>query len=201
MKRKMKKKGESEEEDGKHEIITLAEEITSEINHVINAVDGKSVDEFADLLSKAKRIFVAGMGRSQLVGRMFAVRLLQMEIETYVVGDPLTPAITKDDLLIAISGSGRTQFPIYAVHESKKRGIPVVVITAKKGSPITKNADVVILLPTKTKYDLNKGSVNLPLGTMFELATAVFLDTFITYVKDKLGVTEEDMLEHHSVIE
>ncbi len=181
------------------EIKPLVTEIVEEIKEVVESVEKKDIDKFVDMITQAKNIFVVGAGRSLLVGKMFAMRLTQMGLEVHVVGEATAPAIREGDILIAISGSGRTQFTLYSVEQAKKRNVKVVSITAHKESPIAELSDHVIILPTKTKYELSEGTV--PLGTMFELSTAVFLDVVATYLKDKLGVSEDEMLERHNVLE
>ncbi len=177
----------------------LTHEILREIGETTDKVSEESVEQLIESIKSAKRVFVAGTGRSLLVGKMFAMRLMQMGITVYVVGDEITPAIREGDLLIAITGSGRTQFTIYSIEASKKRNVKVACITAKADSPAAEMSDVVVVLPTKTKYDLSGGVV--PLGTMFELSAAVFLDAVATILKNELGVTEEEMLERHNVLE
>ena len=177
----------------------LSHEILGEIKETIDKVDENDVKTLIDAIKKANRVFVAGTGRSLLVGKMFAMRLMQMGLTVYVVGDEITPAIREGDLLVAITGSGRTQFTIYSIEASKKRNVKVACITAKSDSPAAKLSDIVVPLPTKTKYDLSGGIV--PLGTMFELSSAVFLDAEATLLKKELGVTEEEMLERHNVLE
>ncbi|MGZ4892148.1 MAG: SIS domain-containing protein, partial [Halobacteriota archaeon] len=55
-----------------------------------------------------KRLFVMGAGRSGLVVKGFAMRLMHLGFNVYVVGETVTPAVETDDLLIVISGSGET---------------------------------------------------------------------------------------------
>jgi len=43
------------------------------------------VDEMFDQILHAKRIFVMGAGRSGLVGRAFAMRLMQLDLSVFVV--------------------------------------------------------------------------------------------------------------------
>ena len=65
-------------------------------------------DELMSLIEAiegAKRIFVGGAGRSLLSMKGFAMRLMQTEHETYLVGEVTTPAIHEGDLLIVGSGS------------------------------------------------------------------------------------------------
>ena len=62
-----------------------------------------------EMLDGARRIFVAGAGRSKLVGNFFAMRLVHAGYDVSVVGEIVTPSIKNGDLLIIISGSGETE--------------------------------------------------------------------------------------------
>ena len=55
---------------------------------------------------KPKRIIVCGTGRSGLMLKSFAMRLMQIGYISYVVGETITPAIKEGDLLIVASASG-----------------------------------------------------------------------------------------------
>lgn len=60
-------------------------------------------------IRNSDRIFVVGTGRSELVGKAFAMRLMHLGFNVHVVGEVTTPAIRDKDCLIAISGSGETK--------------------------------------------------------------------------------------------
>ncbi len=59
-------------------------------------------------LGQTGRVFVAGAGRSGLVLRMAAMRLMHLGMTVHVAGDTTTPAISSGDLLLVASGSGTT---------------------------------------------------------------------------------------------
>ena len=49
-----------------------------------------------------------GAGRSGLAAKAFAMRLMHLGFNVYLVGETTTPAVQPDDLVIAVSGSGET---------------------------------------------------------------------------------------------
>ncbi len=181
-------------------LMQTADGILSEVRRALSLVDDTTFDRLADLVHDHPRVFIVGMGRSRLVGQMFAMRLVQMGLTAYVIGDALTPAITEEDLLIAISGSGRTWFTHHAAVEAREIGSTVVSLTAKKDSPLANVSDLVIHIPAKTKLDLSQNDP-APLGTAFELSALVFLDALVAHMQQKFGITEEEMFERHAVIE
>ena len=80
-------------------------------SEVLTAAGGLRRGDLADvvrLIGGAPRVFLAGAGRSGLVLRMAAMRLMHLGLDVHVAGDTTTPAIREGDLLIAASGSGTT---------------------------------------------------------------------------------------------
>jgi len=71
-------------------------------------VDEGQLQEFLDVLQPARRVFLYGRGRSGFVARAFAVRLMHLGFQTYVVGETITAPVKRDDVVILVSGSGTT---------------------------------------------------------------------------------------------
>src|SRR6266704_400936 len=107
-------------------------EIMDRVKDSIDHVSEKEVSGFVDLLvkEKSRRILVLGVGRIGLIGRAFAMRLMHLGFSVYVMGETITPAIGKGDLVIAISGSGKTKLAITAAEISEEVGAKVVAITS-----------------------------------------------------------------------
>ncbi|RLE72283.1 MAG: 6-phospho-3-hexuloisomerase [Thermoprotei archaeon] len=189
----------------------VVSEILKDLKEVLEQVDEREVDKFVKALLDAKRIFIVGAGRSGLVGRAFAMRLMHLGIEVYVVGETITPAIRKGDLLIAISGSGRTSFPLVAAETSKRLGARVFAITSDRNSPLAKCSDYVLLVKGRSKDNAVRDYISrqlagehpplTPLGTLFELSTSILLDAVIYKIISMLGISEREMLERHSNLE
>ena len=158
-----------------------------------------------------RRVFVVGVGRSGLVGRAFAMRLMHLGFSAYVVGETVTPAARAGDLLIAISGSGRSAAVVAAAEVAKSLGVKVVALTSYPDSPLSKIADMVVSIPGRTKVShedrwevrqlLGLHEPLAPLGTQFELVAQVVLDSIISELMERLGIDEEDLRELHANVE
>lgn len=158
-----------------------------------------------------KRILVMGAGRSGLVGRAFAMRLLHLGYNAYVLGDTIVPSIGKGDVVIAISGSGRTKLIITAAEAAKQVSAKVVAITSYPDSPLGRLADVVVEIPGRTKMAeeedyfarqiLGIHEPLAPLGTLFEDTAMAFLDGVTVELMHRLNKTEEDLRRIHANIE
>jgi len=187
------------------------EEIVDNVRAVSAETNEESVKEMMEILTSSRNVFLLGQGRSGLVARAFAMRLMHLEIGVYVVGETITPAIDDDDCLLAISGSGETSYIISTAKIAKKRGARIVAVTSYNDSTLGKMADLVIHIKGRTKVDSEKNYIKRqmngkhlslsPLGTLFEVSTLIFLDALIAQLMDKMGKTEDDLKKRHTVLE
>ncbi|MGQ9718732.1 MAG: SIS domain-containing protein [Nitrososphaerales archaeon] len=186
------------------------------ISKNLSDVSQEEVDKCVDLIlsSRDKKIFVMGAGRSGLVGRAFALRLLHLGYEVHILGETLMPSVSKGDLVIAISGSGSTKLVMTAVEAAKYVGAMVIGITSYLDSPLGKIADFVLqvkgrVMPT-TEADgrdyfarqiLGLHEPLAPLGTLFEDTCMILLDAMIPVMMKKLGLNEKDLGRRHATVE
>ena len=187
------------------------EEIVDNVMAVSDETNEESVNEMMDILTSSKNVFVIGQGRSGLVARAFAMRLMHLGIGVYVVGETITPAIDDDDCLLAISGSGETSYIISTAKIAKMRDAKIVAVTSYSDSTLGKMSDLVIHIKGRTKVDSEKNYIKRqmdgkhlslsPLGTLFEVSTLIFLDALIAQLMDKMGKTEDDLKKRHTVLE
>jgi 6-phospho-3-hexuloisomerase len=175
-------------------------EVQKNILDEIELVLDKQKDQkkLLKIIKRNKRIFLTGSGRSGLIAEMFAMRLMQLGLKSYIIGESTTPSLRKNDLLIALSGSGKTNFTKRVVEEARRKKAKIIILTADKNSPISKKANIKIILKAKTKSNSLK-SIQ-PLGSLFENSAHLFLESIILLLKDKLKVTEKEMRENHSRI-
>jgi 6-phospho-3-hexuloisomerase len=187
------------------------EEIVDNVMVVSDETNEESVNEMMDILTSSKNVFVIGQGRSGLVARAFAMRLMHLGIGVYVVGETITPAIDDDDCLLAISGSGETSYIISTAKIAKMRDAKIVAVTSYSESTLGKMSDLVIHIKGRTKVDSEKNYIKRqmdgkhlslsPLGTLFEVSTLIFLDALIAQLMDNMGKTEDDLKKRHTVLE
>ncbi len=192
-------------------VIKTAKEINKMIKEVLDKLNEKQVNEFMQKLVHSRNIFVAGAGRSGLVGRAFAMRLMHLGFNVYVVGETISPPVKPGDLLIAISGSGKTSATLTTVKTAKEIKATIVVITSFKDSPIAKLADSIVVIGGREmkgmKHDYISGQLTgaheplTPLGGLFELSTMIFLDSVITKLMKLYEEGEMDLKKRHANIE
>jgi 6-phospho-3-hexuloisomerase len=178
--------------------ITYEKKILEEIKNVLKKNPESNEEEIVKDINSSKNIFITGAGRSGLIGKTFAMRLMQIGKKVFVVGETITPAITKNDLLISICGSGKTKTTIDICKEAKETNAKIITITSNKKSQLTKISDFVILLEAKTK---DTGKSIQPLGSLFEQSAFIFLDAVIIGLMKKTKTTEKKMRKKHASLE
>lgn len=181
----------------------ILEEILEELTENAKQISSSSLEKFADEIIKARRIFVAGAGRSGFVARGFANRLMHLGLEVFFVGEPTTPAIREGDLLIIGSGSGETGSLIVMADKAKKAGASVVTVTIHPEASIGKVCENSIVIPGATPKSKLKNTSNSvqPMGNAFEQMSWIVYDAVVMILMKKLEKTEEEMFKNHANLE
>jgi len=196
-------------------VVATMREIVEFMRKVIEFLKPEEVDRFIDALidvyKRGAKVLVMGAGRSGLVGKAFAMRLMHLGFNVYVLGETITPSIGEGDLVVAISGSGRTHLIVTAAEAAKKVKARVAAITSYPDSPLGRLADIVVEIPGRTKVtpDIDYFARQIlgiheplaPLGTLFEDTALVFLDGVVVELMHRLGKKEADLKARHANIE
>ncbi len=190
---------------------TAMSDIANHVKKIIDDLNNVEIENMLDRIHRAKRIFLMGTGRSGMAAKAFAMRLAQMGLNAYVVGETVTPAITKNDLFIAISGSGETDSVVNAAKIVKKIGAKVLVVTSYPESTLGRLADNIVKVRGRTKIDIERDHLKsqlegkhmslTPLGTLFEDTVMIFLDGITAGLMYKLGKDEIYMKNRHATLE
>jgi 6-phospho 3-hexuloisomerase len=175
------------------------EYIHKKIKDILSQVSEKDIEKFTDLFFKSKRIFVYGAGRSGLVAKAFAIRLMHLGFQTFVIGETITAPVQKNDLVVIVSGSGETIPAVMTAEIANNLDANVVSITGKKESDIAKFADITIYISAGCKEEERKKYA--PLGTLFEASVWILLDGIIADLLNSKKETEEDMRSRHATLE
>jgi 6-phospho-3-hexuloisomerase len=173
-------------------------QMAENISATARSLDGKEAEAFLNEIISAERIYVAGAGRSGFVAKAFAMRLMHLGFDVYVVGEIVTPAFSNRDTLVAFSGSGETNSIVDICEIVKGLGGKVCLVTASPTSRMEKIADRVVNVgdltgyfqKDKTPFELRQitgqyrsvTSAFAPLGTLFETLALVFSDAVISAI-------------------
>lgn len=175
-------------------------QILDEIQEVISQVDEKQLVTVIQSIQKNKRIFILGEGRSGLQGKGFAMRLMHLGYQVYVIGETITPSIQSGDLLIAISGSGTTGNIVQLVENAQRKGIEIIGITSEPASPLAQSAENLLIIPGATKTGSGIQSIQL-LSSLFDQTLHITLDYVCLMISKRDHVSNEDAKKQHSNME
>jgi 6-phospho-3-hexuloisomerase len=175
--------------------------ITDEIAAVVAATDPSQTAALCDEMLKAKRVFVGGAGRSLLMMKAFAMRLMHIGISSHVVGETITPAIVPGDLLIVGTGSGSTRTTLSIVSAAATRGARTAALTASPDGDIPRECDLVLHLRCALSRQLDGTGTRQPPGSLFEQCLLVTCDGIIMRLMVTMGTTEEQMRARHTKLE
>lgn len=182
------------------EVPTFMLEMAETIGATARSLDRKEAEAFLYEMLAAKRIYVAGAGRSGFVAKAFAMRLMHLNFPSFVVGETVTPAFSPEDTLVAFSGSGETTSVVDICEIAKGMGGRVCLVTANPKSRAGRIADCLVNLGDLTGYyQKDKAPFELrqitgeyrsvtgsfaPLGTLFETLALVFSDAVISAIME-----------------
>jgi len=123
--------------------------MASKIRAIAGAISDKDVDAFIAEILHARRVYVMGAGRSGLVAKSFAMRLMHLGLPSYVVGETITPALQKEDVIVVFSGSGKTKTVADIAETGKEIGAHICLITSNANSRIGKIADAIVVIESQ----------------------------------------------------
>jgi 6-phospho-3-hexuloisomerase len=170
--------------------------IHRELAEIAASLPRGEAEALARAVRDARRVFVSGMGRSGLMMRAFSMRLMQLGVTVYVVGDTTTPSIAKGDLLVVGSRFGRSGSLTHYVRIARREKARVAVVTMVPDTPLGRTADYVATIPVA-----EGGPSRQPLGTLFEQSLLVYLDAVVLLLKRLLHKTEGAMRKRHTNLE
>ena len=132
----------------------------NELQEIVETVEEAELEQMQDLILNSNRIFVGAAGRSLLAMKFLAMRLMQIGLKVYLVGEVCTPSIREGDLLLVGSGSGETAGMIAICKKAKAAGAEVAVFTKNRNSTIASIAKVAVQLMQKTNCGTAKIAYN-----------------------------------------
>ena len=173
------------------------------IDELARASQSLKEDQLQGIIDKIRshgRIFVYGTGRSGLMLKTFAMRLMQLGMTAYVVGETTTPSIGSGDLLIVASASGTTASVCMTAEAALKDGAALCVITASPESPLAKLQKPDIIIRSATKFATSDASIQ-PLGSLFEQMLLVVFDSLVLRMSQAHSGSNDAMASWHANLE
>ena len=136
------------------------------------------------------------------MARAFAMRLMHLGLTVFVVGETTTPAITGEDTLVAVSGSGTTAGTARVAQQAAKQGAVVLAVTTDAQSSLAKTAQGILLIPAATKWRRRgEEETAQPLGSLFDQATHIALDAVCLVIAERKRISNEHARQLHANVE
>jgi 6-phospho-3-hexuloisomerase len=190
--------------------VTLGETVKAvlaELDGVLGQVDEAAVVALEQRILAARRIYVAGAGRSGLITRAFGMRLMHAGLAVHVVGDATTPSIGAGDLLVIGSGSGETGSLQGIARKARALGAEVALLTIVPQSTIGQLASPVVELraPSPKAVEQPGGAPRARsiqvMGSLFEQSLLLLLDTVALRIAQARGEGPDQLFARHANLE
>ena len=175
--------------------------ITTELGATLALVPHAAIDAAVDTLRAAPRVFVAGEGRSGLVMRMLAVRLMHLGKQAFVIGETITPGIGAGNVLIACSGSGTTAVTCLLAESAAKIGARVIALTAQTDSRLAACAGLVVAIPAPHKGNAREAGSRQYGASLFEQAALIVCDAIVYEMQHAIGASHDELWRRHANLE
>jgi len=176
--------------------------MTESTDYIVKAIQQTLENEpeetamFVDHIISARKVFIYGVGRSGLIAKAFAIRLVQMGLEVFFVGETITPIVEEGNLVIIVSYTGETMSAIQTANIVRRVGAKVITVTASPHSKLAGASNLVVHLQPPKDEERKRLA---PLGTVFEAATLIYFDSIVAMLMDKLGQSEGSMRKRHAI--
>lgn len=196
-----------------HPVKSMMRLMATKIRTIADVISNDQINALIDEILNADRIYTMGAGRSGLVAKSFAMRLMHLGLSAFVIGETVTPAMKQGDIVIVFSGSGATKTVADIAETAKEIGGRVCLITSKKESRIGRIADCIVIIESQRdrvadesaefeiRQMMGEHKSFAPLGTIFETTAMVFADAIISRLMEITRCRPEDLQCRHANIE
>jgi 6-phospho-3-hexuloisomerase len=175
--------------------------VRNEIADTAAQIDDRQLARLAAQISQADRVFVTGAGRSGLVLRMAAMRLMHLGLTIHVAGDTTTPAISSGDLLLVASGSGTTSGVVKAAETAANAGARIAAFTTNQDSPLARLSNELVIIPAQQKTDHGSGVSRQYSGSLFEQVLFLATESVFQTLWGNADVPAEELWLRHANLE
>jgi 6-phospho-3-hexuloisomerase len=172
----------------------LTDGLSDELKGVLRGVRDEDVKSLEREIQRRGSIFTTGAGRTFILMRPFAMRLMQYGFNSHIVGETTTPRMNKNDLLLAASARGATVGVIRRAEEARALGGRVFAITSNPDSPLIRIATGTLIIPAPKR--------TIQFGTnWFEQGMFLLLEAISLRLAKKRGITIEKLMVRHANLE
>jgi 6-phospho-3-hexuloisomerase len=181
--------------------MSTVNQVIEEVAGVLRNCNQEEYENLVSLLKKDARFFFTGEGRSGLVAKMMAMRLMHSGKNIFVIGETTTPAIQKGDILIVITGSGSTPSIVHVCKSASEQEAYVFAVTTNTQLYKEPWCNGTLQVPAATKKRTKDEPPTIqPLGNQFDQSVHLLLDAAIIDSFSE-GQTNEALRKKHTNLE
>lgn len=176
------------------------------IKDTLTLIHHDTLQQAANMLEKAKNIYVCSSGASKDIAKVFKDNMLKIGktvISYHNTSDIYYEACFRDQTscFIIISYSGETARAVKVAQKLKERHIPMIVITSYGQNTLTNLSECCLYISTRQKLISNLGnfSINLSILYILDILYAnCFHFHYQQYLKDKIKHSQEMEIDRKS---
>lgn len=141
----------------------FSEDFTNTINDTLEELDDSTLNKAVRMISKARSIFLFGVGASQLAARDMQTKLLRLGLSAFFIDDVelvkvFCKTLTRNDLVFLVSFSGATGSIVSIAELAKENQVPVLSLTNYPDSPLA-CLSTAVLLTTANEDKIRVGAM------------------------------------------
>ncbi len=171
----------------------------ADVLHKLADQIGKTFIQGADMLANCTgHVITSGVGTTGMVARRFAHLLCNVGCPALFLhsGDSLhgsSGAVKSDDVLFLLSKTGETKETCDMARVVSERGSPIIALTARSESTLTRLSTLVLLIDLPSEIDPYQGLMSV--GS--SLAMAAYCDALVYALLDIKGTPREWFVQGH----
>ncbi|GAB6098687.1 MurR/RpiR family transcriptional regulator [Halanaerocella petrolearia] len=189
------------EEDTSEDILDkVSADSIKAIEDTKKVLDIEKLETAVKKINTADNIYIFGVGSSAIVGMDLQYKLMKVELPAFTFLDKDMQVassinLTKDDVAIAISNTGKTKDIITALKVAKKKGATTIAITQYNDTPILEVTDIPL-------YTAHVDNIFKSGGMASRIAQLNLIDTlFMEIASKKYDQVIENIEEIKNIIE
>lgn len=200
------------EQNSVNELLSWADDLSDMPSKIVNEISltcsdvikSNSVDTFKtsiDIIKNANTVYLFAIGASAIVAMDFQNKLLKIGIRAVFMNDGNLNILnsnvcTSEDVVIAISFSGRTKEVNVAVENAKKNNTPIIAIIQKPDCTLGRLADYILLTPS---YEINENRISAIFSRYGQLFVVDYL--FMGLTKQVISNADHFSENYHKFFE
>lgn len=146
---------------------------------------GTELSRAVELLLKASRIIVVGVGSSKPIATDISIRMMRIGLLASAETDPLLASLVsaqlkENDVVFAVSHSGRTKEVLRIAEAAHSVGAKLICLTGHPNSPLASTSDVALIA-------VSMESKNHREATTARLTQLMISDCLIDSVANRIG--------------